>query len=123
LRICVVDDDPLMLDAFSSAITGLGHHSMPTLNVHMALEVVAHSRVDVILVDILMPEQDGLDLIMALRGVVPKIRIVAMTGGGSIGVNAVLGMARGMGADATLAKPFSPAELETALLGDRPRLV
>lgn len=105
-----------MLDAFTNAITALGHHALPALNVDMALQIVANSRVDAVLVDILMPERDGLDFIMAVRGVVPKLRIVAMSGGGLIGANAVLGMAAGLGADVTLAKPFSTSDLARALV-------
>lgn len=116
LRVCIVEDDPLMLDAFSNAITALGHRALPALNVDMALQIVANSRVDAVLVDILMPERDGLDFIMAVRGVVPKLRIVAMSGGGLIGANAVLGMAAGLGADVTLAKPFSTSDLARALV-------
>lgn len=119
LRVCIVEDDPLMLDAFTSAVTDLGHHAMPALNVDMAIQIVTHSRVDAVLVDILMPDRDGLDFIMTVRGVVPKLRIVAMSGGGSIGANAILSMASGLGADATLAKPFSTSDLSRALAGAR----
>jgi len=117
LKICIVDDDPLLLGHLAEAVSGLGHTTLPALKVDTALEIVAASSVDAVVVDILMPDRDGLDFIMAIRGVVPRIRIVAMSGGGRIGANAVLTMATGLGADAVLAKPFSITELEQALTG------
>jgi len=115
LKICIVDDDPLLLGHLVEVVNGLGHRAFPALKVDAALEIVARSPVDAVLVDILMPERDGLDMIMTIRGVVPRIRVVAMSGGGRIGAGAVLGMAKGLGADAVLVKPFSISELEDAL--------
>lgn len=68
-------------------------------------------------VDILMPERDGLNFIMEIRRKLPDIRIVAISGGGRLGAGALLKMASGLGADATLVKPFSASDLETALNG------
>jgi len=62
-----------------------------------------------------MPEQDGLTFLMRIRTIRPQIRVVAMTGGGRLGAGPLLKMASGLGADATLVKPFSATELTIAL--------
>jgi DNA-binding NtrC family response regulator len=114
MRVCIVDDDPLLLESLAIAVTGMGHEPCRALNVTSALEIIAQG-VDAAVVDILMPDRDGLDLIMAARASHPDLRIVAMSGGGRIGSNALLSMAKGLGADAMLPKPFSATDLEIAL--------
>lgn len=114
MKICIVDDDPLMLEALRLSLVALGHEPRPALTVATALAVV-ESGVDAAVVDILMPDRDGLEFITAARAEHPTLRIVAMSGGGRIGSGAVLSMARGLGANAVLAKPFSTSDLQMAL--------
>lgn len=116
MRVCIVDDDPLQLEAFSRMVVHLGHQAIPVGDVVSALKALP-GGVDAVLADILMPDRDGLDLIMSVRAAYPEVRIVAMSAGGRIGTNAVLTMASGLGADAVLAKPFSLTDMQTALVG------
>jgi len=59
LEICIVDDDPLLPVHLAEVVNGRGHRAFPALKVDAALEIVARSPVDAVLVDILMPERDG----------------------------------------------------------------
>ncbi len=62
---------------------------------------------DLVITDILMPDQDGLEGIMTLRREFPDSRVIAMTGGSEmIGVGKVLDIATMLGARRTLQKPF-----------------
>jgi two-component system chemotaxis response regulator CheY len=72
----------------------------------------AHAA-DLVLMDILMPDQDGLESILTLRREFPDARVIAMTGGSEmIGVLNFLAVAKMLGARRTLRKPF---ELEVLL--------
>lgn len=117
MRICIIDDDPLILEALAITVRGLGHEAFPSLTVERALSSVLPLGMDAAVVDILMPVRDGMDFIMAARKDHPHLRLIAMSGGGVLGANRVLAMARGIGADAVLPKPFSASDLATALLG------
>jgi CheY-like chemotaxis protein len=77
----------------------------------MALE---QEETDLILVDIFMPEMDGLELILRLRKKRPCIKIIAISGGGSN----YLGMAKHLGANGTLQKPFTTQESKLVDTGD-----
>jgi len=60
-----------------------------------------------VITDIQMPERDGLEVLMDLRRETPDVRVMAMSGGGSVVSSAAaLEMAVPLGAIATLAKPF-----------------
>jgi YesN/AraC family two-component response regulator len=57
--------------------------------------------------DIIMPDKDGLEVIMALKRVAPTIKIIAVSGEGRIDATSYLDLAVKLGASASLSKPFS----------------
>ncbi len=65
-------------------------------------------RVDLVITDLVMPEQEGIETIQALHREAPEIRIIATSGAFN---GRFLGMAKMLGADAALSKPFSPEAL------------
>lgn len=117
MKICVIDDDPLIVSHLEQMLTALGHDVVTASDVDTGLSRVETQASDVAVVDVLMPERDGLTFIMEIRRTNPGLRIVAITGGGRLGAGSLLKMASGLGADAALVKPFSASELELALHG------
>lgn len=115
MKVCVIDDDPLMLGHLEIMLAGLGHEVVVAASVDEGLRCVERQGSDVAVVDILMPERDGLNFLMSVRSERPDLRIVAISGGGRLAAGSLLKMASGLGADATLVKPFSATDLELAL--------
>lgn len=115
MKICVIDDDPLIVSHLEEMLAALGHAVVSACDVDTGLSRMQTQGSDAAVVDVLMPERDGLTFIMEARRLRPDLRIVAITGGGRLSANALLKMASGLGADAVLVKPFSSSELELAL--------
>lgn len=115
MKVCAIDDDPLMLRHLEEMLIGLGFEAVSAPDVDTAIKHMSVHHCDAAVVDILMPERDGLNFIMEIRRTRPDLRIVAISGGGRLGAGSLLSMADGLGADATLVKPFSSSELEVAL--------
>lgn len=115
MKVCVIDDDPLMLEHVAEMVAGLGFEVVTAANVDTGLRLVESQGSDAAIVDILMPDRDGLTFIMDVRRTRPDLRIVAISGGGRLGAGSLLSMAGGLGADATLVKPFSNSDLAEAL--------
>lgn len=115
MRVCVVEDDPIMLDHVSAMLEDLGCQVAQAPSVEAAVDLINAFEPEAVVADILMPERDGLTLIMELRPRLNDIRVVAITSGGRVGADAVLSMAEGLGAHATLVKPFSKEDLKRAL--------
>ncbi|MEO6006076.1 MAG: response regulator [Opitutus sp.] len=111
LKILVADDDSYIREALRIKLTHLGHAVCSAVNGSEALQVLASSGFDVAVVDILMPEKDGFEVMGELRRRWPNVQIVAISGGGRIGAGSLLDSALGLGAHAVLAKPFSFSEL------------
>lgn len=106
-----------MLRHLEEMLTGLGCDVVTAEGVDAGLEILRLQPCDVAVVDILMPDRDGLNFIMDIRKTQPELRIVAISGGGRIGAGPLLRMADGLGANATLIKPFSATDLATAIRG------
>ena len=66
---------------------------------------------DLVLTDLIMPEEDGLKVIMKLREIKPSIKVIAISGGGKAGPASYLNLAKALGADAIYSKPFSVNEM------------
>jgi len=66
---------------------------------------------DLVVTDLIMPEEDGLKVIMTLREIKPSIKVIAISGGGKAGPASYLNMAKALGADAIYYKPFSVNEM------------
>lgn len=116
-RILFIDDDPCVLQGLRRALR-LMHQEWDIAfaeNGRQALELLADIPFDVIVTDVLMPEKDGLETIIALRQAFPTIKIIAMSGGGRKGNLCFLDIAKTLGASHTLHKPFGPQELLAVL--------
>jgi len=103
--ILVVDDDAHLREVVRFALARAGHAVELACDGVAALERVARGGIELVVLDVLMPELDGLSVCRRLRGQVP---IVFLSSRGEE-LDRVLGLE--YGADDYLAKPFSPREL------------
>jgi DNA-binding response OmpR family regulator len=113
-RILLVDDDPLVRTSLARALEASGHRVRQADNGARALQALGTAPADVVVVDLVMPEMDGLELIRTVRTRFPETRIVAMSGG-CYGKLSYLKTAGDFGAELTFAKPFRPARLAASI--------
>lgn len=109
--ILVIDDEQLIRLQIRSALELEGYVVHEAANGNEGLARIAEAAPDVVITDILMPDKEGIETILELRRSHPKIRIIAISGGGRTGNKDFLRTAKHLGADRTLAKPFGLAEL------------
>jgi CheY-like chemotaxis protein len=103
--ILLIDDEESVRRLFQVALEGAGYRVLTAENGKHGLRLLEHQEVDLILVDIFMPEMDGLELIPLLRKTRPANKIIAISGGS--GKRDYLDTAKHLGANDTLKKPFS----------------
>jgi len=111
-RILVVDDEKLIREGIQEALSEEGYTVFAAANGNEAIKAMQVFIPDVIITDIIMPEADGIEVLMNAKKLQPKPRIIAISGGGRISANDHLATARKLGADYILTKPFS---IETLL--------
>jgi two-component system KDP operon response regulator KdpE len=105
--ILAVDDEPGILRLVKLELTGQGFRVITAENGADGLRLAEEHRPDIVLLDIVMPEMDGLEVMRALRDR-SSVPVILLTAKGS-DTDKVRGLE--MGADDYLAKPFSPDEL------------
>ncbi|HEX4198856.1 MAG TPA: response regulator [Caulobacteraceae bacterium] len=113
--VLVVDDDPILLDVVCRALRDQGYQAQGLEGGGEALRRLRQAPVDILITDILMPDVDGIELIGHARRLSPAIKILAITGRGQLRVLNLLDLAERIGADRTLAKPFTTEQLMAAL--------
>ncbi|WP_303977892.1 response regulator [Dongia mobilis] len=114
-HVLLIDDDELVRDMLQTALQLAGHDVTPAGNGREGLEKFAERRPDIVVTDIIMPEQEGIETILAIRRIDQALPIIAMSGGSSLGAVDFLNAARSFGASRVLNKPFSPKDLIAAL--------
>lgn len=113
--ILVIDDDPMMRSSLSTVLEGKGYAVDTLPDGRRALAMVEQMRPDAVITDIVMPESEGIETIIAIRAVAPDLPIIAISGGGQILEAEFLDMALQLGATAALRKPFELAALIATL--------
>ena len=112
LHVLIVDDHDEMRAMLSRTLTEFGHTTFVAEHGGVALKIAASHPIDLMITDLVMPEKEGIETIMAIRKQYPHIRILAMSGGHQ-NRNSLpyLELAARLGAHGTLQKPFNISEL------------
>jgi len=110
-NILLIDDEPLVRQTLSQILQVAGHSTTLAGDGNEGLRLFELGRFDLVITDIIMPDREGIDTIMALRRLAPNVPIVAISGGGRTGNTDFLRVAASLGATATLRKPFDMNEL------------
>ncbi|PTX90860.1 response regulator [Opitutus sp. ER46] len=113
-RILIIDDDDLLRDVLARTLAISGHIVDQADNGQAGLDRFRAAPADVVITDIVMPVQEGVETILQLRREQPKVPIIAMSGGVA-NSKLYLNIAGRIGADYVLSKPFSPQELLEAV--------
>ena len=106
-HILVVDDEPDLRKLVSDVLTRNGYHVFEAHDGVAMMETMKSLRIDLVILDITMPGEDGLSLCRRLR-VAETTPIIMLTATGTE-IDRIAGLE--MGADDYLPKPFNPAEL------------
>jgi DNA-binding NtrC family response regulator len=110
-RILVVEDEASLADVLRRVLERSGHEVRVAATGLEGARQYREQAADLALIDIHMPEMDGLELLVQFRTIAPTMPVIVMSGGTQTRGLDLLADARLLGAFATLAKPFSIDEL------------
>jgi CheY-like chemotaxis protein len=114
-NILLVDDEEQLRSILRIVLESAGHEVEEAGNGKEAVESYRSRPADLLVTDIIMPEKEGIETIIQLRESYPKVKIIAMSGGGRTGDQNYLKLAKKLGANHVLAKPFSNSEFLAAV--------
>jgi len=120
--ILIVDDDKQFREYMLEMLVEQNYNVLGAANGEEGLSLYSSVKPDLIITDIVMPEKEGIELIITVRNVDLQTPIIAVSGGNLGNADSYLSMARKLGVNSALAKPFSLdailQEIET-LLSDK----
>ena len=114
MNILVVDDEEYMRTMISETLQDDKLDIFLAENITQAKEILNDEHIDLLITDLVMPEVNGLDLIMDIKKTRAELPIIAISGGGGInGRFEYLPIAKLLGAKHILEKPFDVFQLKT----------
>jgi CheY-like chemotaxis protein len=105
-RILIIDDDDTVRLSLKMLLEDAEYEVVEADDGEAGLECMRENPADLVISDIFMPKKEGIETIDELRREFPHVRIIAISGGGRMDPDAYLDIARRVGADASLFKPF-----------------
>jgi CheY-like chemotaxis protein len=114
-RVLVIDDDLQVRKLLRSLLEREGYEVALADNGKEGLDAYGQAPADLVITDLIMPEKEGIEMILALRQRSPAVKIIAISGGARIGPETHLRMAERLGANRTFSKPVDRKALLAAI--------
>ncbi len=110
-RIAIIEDDIVIRESLKEILELNGYQVLAVDSGLDLIKRINEFHPDVLITDIIMPDKDGIEIIIEAKKLYPDIILIAISGGGRIDSESYLNTAKYLGADATLKKPFTHAQL------------
>jgi CheY-like chemotaxis protein len=114
-HILIIDDDDQFRTMVRQLMERNGHEVKEASGGKEGIRLYRESPTDIIITDLIMPGKDGIETIQELKKDFPDIKIIAVSGGGRLGPQDYLHLAKMLGARRTLTKPIKLSELLNAI--------
>jgi len=114
-RILVIDDDHQLRAMLKQFLERNGYEVLDAPNGAEGIRTFGKHGADLIITDLIMPEKEGIEIIMELSHSFPDVKIIAISGGGRVRPDGYLKMAKELGAARTFTKPLDREKLIEAV--------
>ncbi|HIJ80639.1 MAG TPA: response regulator [Desulfuromonadales bacterium] len=115
-RILVIDDDVQVLKVLVSYLEKSRHEVTAASNGKVGIDLLTHRQFDLVITDIIMPEKDGIEVLLWLRTMPNRPKIIAISGGSaSLDQEYLLRLSKDIAADKELQKPVDLVTLTNAV--------
>ena len=114
-RILIIDDEPQIRSMLTLMLEREGYEVVEASDGVAGIKIYRQNPVDLIITDLIMPNKDGIGMIIDLKKEFPDVKIIAMSGGGLNKPDGYLKGAKKLGAACTLTKPIDREEMLKAV--------
>lgn len=120
IHILIIDMDAETLDTCEALLSSRKATTVTTCDSRGAMRKLHACNPDIVITELVMPERDGIELLLDIKRAAPRTKVIAMSGGSaSLPTEFILHLAHRLGADGTISKPVDATRLfkaiETAL--------
>ena len=114
-KILLVDDEEAIRKMVRAVLGSELYEFGEAVNGLDAQAILEKQKFDLIISDVVMPDCDGIELVMAIRRKLPDVKVIIMSGGGRVRAGHYLDLASKLGATRVFEKPFDTAALRQAV--------
>ncbi len=114
-RILIIDDEPQIRSMLTLMLERDGYEVVEAPDGVEGIKVYRQNPADLIITDLIMPNKDGIGMIIDLKKEFPDVKIIAMSGGGLNKPDGYLKGAKKLGAACTLTKPIDREKMLQAV--------
>ena len=114
-RILIIDDEPQIRSMLTLMLERVGYEIVEAPDGVAGIKIYRQHPADLIITDLIMPNKDGIGMIIDLKKEFPDVKIIAMSGGGLNKPDGYLKGAKKLGAACTLTKPIDREEMLKAV--------
>ncbi len=114
-RILIIDDEPQIRSMLTLMLERDGYEVVEAPDGVEGIKAYRQQPADLIITDLIMPNKDGIGMIIDLKKEFPDVKIIAMSGGGLNKPDGYLKGAKKLGASCTLTKPIDREEMLQAV--------
>ena len=114
-KVLIIDDDEQIRVLLQQMMEWAGYEVSVAENGKIGMKMQSQNPADLVITDLIMPEQEGLETISWLKKEHQETKIIAISGGGRIGPEAYLPAALELGADKVFSKPFDVQEVVSSV--------
>ncbi len=115
--VLVVDDEPDVRAMIAGALMAAGYAPLEASSGAAAIRILDKVPADLAIIDMFMPDKDGVETIIEVKKLWPAMKVIAMSGGGVVCLDDILRVASILGADATLRKPLDIEDMVAKVTG------
>ena len=113
--IMVIDDEEMVRTTLRDTLELDGHEVVEASDGQKGLDMFAVTPANLVITDIMMPEKAGIETVVELSQQFPATKIIVISGGGVSKNLEFLKIAKTLGADRVIPKPFTPDRLLTTV--------
>jgi len=110
-RVLVIEDDPAMSQYIGEILAKAEYEVSAAFDGVAGLEAIRAGTSQAVILDIFMPEKDGLEVLLETRRFAPQLPVLVISGKQHLLSESSMNLAKQLGADDVLSKPFTPQEL------------
>ena len=111
----MIDDESEIRKLFIQKLAGRGYEIIEACDGKQGLKLYRENHPDLVITDLIMPEKEGIEMIIELKREFPNVKIIAISGGGRNATDAYRQIAKTMGAERIFPKPIDWPELIKAI--------
>jgi len=113
--VLVIEDDTMIRRMLCAALQKMNFRTLEAPTGSSGLQAFKKNNPDLVITDLIMPDENGLQAILKIRAAKPDVKIIAISGGARRGAEDMLETALDLGARATIKKPFTVTDIERAI--------